>query len=177
MVCLSCMQRKSSAASKKDAKKDIANIYMSYIWARPTWDFFHSFAAKIDDEFYRSNQVSCLSLIVKVCQVLPCPQCQEHAAKFFTRTRLTQTKTKEQLINLMLAFNNDVNRRTGKPLMTLADLKKYETAHFINMTKQFIYIFSQYKGTLGGGFSDTLGRRNMISMVTKWVNTNYTHFQ
>jgi len=88
-----------------------------------------------------------------------------------------QTKTKAQLINLLLAFHNDVNRRTGKALMTLADLKKYENSHFINMTKQFIYIFSQYKGTLGGGLSDTMGRRAMITQVTNWVNANYLNFQ
>ena len=178
MVCLSCMQKKSGGgASKKSAKKDIANIYMSYIWAKPTWDFFHSFAAKVSEAFYSKNQVSSLKLIVIICKVLPCPHCQEHAANFFTRQRLMQTKTKSQLINLLLAFHNDVNRRTGKALMTLADLKKYENSHFINMTKQFIYIFSQYKGTLGGGLSDTRGRRVMIAQVTSWVNTHYTHFQ
>ena len=177
MVCLSCMQKKSSSRAKTSSKKDIANIYMSYIWASPTWDLFHSFAAKISEEFYSKNSGSCLNLIVKICQVLPCPHCQEHAAKFFTRARLAQTKTKTQLINLLLAFHNDVNRRTGKKLLTLADLKKYENAHFINITKQFIYIFSQYKGTLGGGLSDTMGRRAMITMVTNWINTNHMYFK
>ena len=65
----------------------------------------------------------------------------------------------------------------GRSLLTLADLKKYESAHFINITKQFIYIFSQYKGTLGGGLSDTMGRRAMITMVTNWVNTNHMYFK
>jgi len=171
------MQKKSGGVSKKSAKKDIANIYISYIWAKPTWDFFHSFAAKISEEFYSKNQSSSLNLIVSICKVLPCPHCQEHAAKFFTKQRLVQTKTKAQLINLLLAFHNDVNRRTGKALMTLADLKKYENSHFINMRKQFIYIFSKYKGTLGGGLSDTMGRRAMITQVTNWVNANYLNFQ
>lgn len=177
MVCLSCMQKKSSGRAKISSKKDIANIYMSYIWAKPTWDFFHSLAAKIDDEFYKKNRSSSLNLVVKVCNVLPCPYCQEHAAKFFTGARLARANTKQQFIQLILAFHNDVNRRTGKKLLTLADLKKYESAHFINMTKQFIYIFSQYKGTLGGGLSDTSGRRAMIALVTNWVNANYMHFK
>jgi len=172
------MQKKSSGGiSKRSAKKDIANIYMSYIWGRPTWDFFHCFAAKINEEFYSKNQQSCLTLITNICRVLPCPYCRDHAAKFLTRARLIRTKTKTQLIQLMLDFHNDVNRRTNKPQMTLVDLKKYETGHFINITKQFIYIFSQYKGTLGGGLSDTMGRRAMITQVTNWVNTHYTHFQ
>jgi len=171
------MQKKSSGRAKTSSKKDIANIYMSYIWARPTWDFFHSFAAKIDDNFYKKNRGSCLNLVVKICMVLPCPYCRVHAAKFFTAARLTRANTKQRLIQLLLAFHNDVNRRTGKKLLTLADLKKYERSHFINMTKQFIYIFSQYKGTLGGGISDTRGRQAMITQVTKWVNTNYVHFK
>jgi len=63
------MQKKSGGVSKKSAKKDIANIYMSYIWAKPTWDFFHSFAAKISEEFYSKNQSSSLNLIVSICKV------------------------------------------------------------------------------------------------------------
>ena len=176
MVCLSCMQKKTSSSSTRSMKKDIAYLYMSYIWAVPTWDFFHSFATKIDSEFYSKNQRACLNLIVQICSVLPCPHCQEHAAAFFNSGRLRNTKTKEQLIQLLLGFNNDVNRRTGKPSLTLAHLQKYTNAHFINMTKQFLFIISQYKGTLGGGLSDSMGRKHMVAAVRKWVNTNYMHF-
>ena len=177
MVCLSCMQKKTSSSSTRSQKKDIAYLYMSYIWATPTWDFFHSFATKINPEFYSNNQRACLDIIVQICHVLPCPHCQQHARAFFNINRIRNTKTKDQLAQLLLDFHNDVNRRTGKSVLTLAQLQKYKNAHFINITKQFLFIFSRYKGTLGAGLSDSMGRKKMIDAVRNWVNTNHMHFK
>ena len=82
MVCLSCAQKSTRTKSHTGSKKDISYYYMSYIWANPTWDFLHSFTAKIDPEFYSSNRDACLTIIKRVCGVLPCPYCQKHANRF-----------------------------------------------------------------------------------------------
>ena len=48
-------------------------------WAPPTWFFFHSFAMKINENFYQHNQNECLGIIIYICQNLPCPKCLKHA--------------------------------------------------------------------------------------------------
>ena len=55
MVCLSCMQKKTRSRMPP-RKKDVGNYYMSYKWAIPTWNFFHSFASKINADFYAANR-------------------------------------------------------------------------------------------------------------------------
>ena len=83
MVCLSCMKNKTRTKGVTFSKKDIAYYNMSYKWSMPTWQFFHSFSTKIQEEFYKSHISECLSLIKEICGVLPCPYCQSHANDFF----------------------------------------------------------------------------------------------
>ncbi len=177
MVCMSCMKKKTSTRGVTFSKKDIAYYNMSYKWSEPTWQFFHSFAAKIQEEFYKSHVAECLILIKEICGVLPCPYCQSHANNFFKNINPNNISTKDTFKLLLLNFHNDVNKKTNKPLITLNDLKVYENSNFINISKNFISIFGSYNGNkLGGGFMDSLGRKKTLNKLINWINTYYTFF-
>lgn len=176
MVCLACMQKKTRTSSHPATKKDIGYFYMSYKWAVPTWDFLHSFAAKVNDGFYASNRVQIVQFIIDICMVLPCPTCQQHAKVFFRGVRPQNIRTKDHLIQLLLDFHNDVQRRTGKPQLTLADLTKYKNSVFIKIAHNFVTVFGSYKGALGGGFVDTKTRKNVLSRLVVWINSYRQHF-
>ena len=176
MVCLSCMQKKTRTASHPSTKKDLGYLYMSYRWAVPTWDFLHSFAAKINEDFYMSNKSGVIELIKNIIIVLPCPTCQQHAKDFFKNINVSSVSTKNDLIQLLLKFHNDVQKRTGKSQLTLASLEKYKYSVFPRMAQNFITIFGSYKGALGSGFIDSQSRKKMLSNLTSWINTHYRNF-
>ena len=180
MVCLSCKGSTQSGAARKkrlNNKKDFyLNNNMNYKWAPPTWDFFHSFTAKINEDFYKSHALECLNLIKAICRVLPCPYCQQHAADFFRNIKHHDYPTKENFRQLLLNFHNDVNRRTNKASLTRADLRKYDYSVFIKITQRFLHVLTSYRGALGGAFSDTRARDAMKNHIVAWVNINYRYF-
>ena len=173
MVCLSCMQKKSGRISKK---KDINSNYMSYKWAIPTWDFFHSFAEKINPNFYIKQRTACIKIVTDLGRTLPCQQCQTHANAFLTSRRLKAATTKQKFIQLLLDFHNDVNKRTGKPLLTLANLNKYKNSNYINITRVFLAVFSSYKSTMHGGISERRARMHALYYIRQWINAHHKNF-
>lgn len=178
MVCSSCskLSQTPRRAARPPAKKDFFGNSMSYKWADPTWHFFHSLAGKINEEFYKAHTLEIFNMIRNICRVLPCPDCQRHAGAFFKNIRYTNYPTKESFRQLLLAFHNDVNRRTNKPALPRSYLDKYDMSNFIEITKYFLNTIKTYRSALGGGFSDTQARDAMRSNVTAWVNKYYMYF-
>ena len=70
-------------------------------WAPQTWNFFHTFAAKISDTFYQQNKEQCLQIIKLTCQSLPCPECTKHAIQFMNTVNSKNVKNKEELIEML----------------------------------------------------------------------------
>ena len=184
MVCKSCgslsgKATRTKTTSKSTRRSNANNFFgnnMSYKWAIPTWHFFHSFAAKIHESFYASHRLDSLNLIRNICRSLPCPHCQQHANAFFKNLRAADYPTKESFRQLLLEFNNDVNRRTKKPLLTRNDLNKYDNSIFFKITELFLQTLNTYRGTMGGGLPDTQSRRAMIHYVKNWVNRYHLYF-
>ena len=112
------------------SKKDVGYYYMSYIWANPTWDFLHSFAARVNEDFYVRHKSEILSLIKSLAAVLPCPECQTHAMRFFSQVKIAHIPTKDTLRQLILRFHNEVNVKTRKQTLSLEDIEKYKNKPF-----------------------------------------------
>ena len=185
MVCASCAAKAKSrsstprlntASSTIMAGKNFWGNTMSYKWAEPTWHFFHSLAGKVHEDFYIGNAQQIFSLVMNINRALPCPDCQRHAGEFFKNIRYTDYPTKESFRNLLLSFHNDVNRRTGKPILPRSYLDKYDFSNFLAITQLFLNAMTGYRSHMGGGFSDTRRRDTMISNVRGWVNRYYMYF-
>ena len=185
MVCASCASKVKSHSVRsgrggntwtKNSKKDFWGNSMSYKWADPTWHFYHSFAGKINEDFYRGHVHEIFSMIRNINMALPCPDCQKHAAAFFNNVRYTNYPTKESFRQLLLGFHNDVNRRTGKAAFPRSYLDKYDFSNFLIITQLFINTMKGYRSHLGGGFSDTRRRDIMVKNVRDWVNKYYMYF-
>ena len=98
-----------------------------YRWAPPTWIFFHTFAAKVNKQFFEANRGQCLSIIKMACSCLPCPECTGHATTFMKTVNGNNVKTKEDLINMLFTFHNTVNKRLGKSQFTKESLVMYNS--------------------------------------------------
>lgn len=149
-----------------------------YRWAPPTWIFFHTFAAKVNKQFFEANREQCLSIIKMSCYCLPCPECTRHAANFLTRVNQNTVKTKEDLILMLFDFHNSVNRRLGKAQFTKESLVMYNNYRIDIALVNFISGYSSKYGSIMSGIISTLGKRQSIARaIQTWMKNNWSHFQ
>lgn len=149
-----------------------------YRWAPPTWIFFHTFAAKVNKQFFEANREQCLSIIKMSCYCLPCPECTRHAAHFLTRVNQNTVKTKEDLILMLFDFHNSVNRRLGKAQFTKESLVMYNNYRIDIALVNFISGYSSKYGSIMSGIISTLGKRQSIARaIQTWMKNNWNNFQ
>ena len=58
---------------------------MSKSWANPTWFFFHTLIEKIHPNHYLVIKEEVMAYIKKICSMLPCPDCAQHATHYMTQ--------------------------------------------------------------------------------------------
>tara|TARA_Y100000310_G_scaffold277838_1_gene295891 strand:- start:240 stop:692 length:453 start_codon:yes stop_codon:yes gene_type:complete len=147
---------------------------MSRLWATPTWYFFHTFAEKIQGNFYRANSWKCFSIIKHVCHNLPCGYCRSHAVRWVSSIHPRDVSTREDLKFVLFTFHNDVNRRLGKRIFKYDELKIYRRA---NTRKLFQYFFQQFNRTYMSGRDFSGWRRNTATnKVQSFLNRNRRWF-
>ena len=128
-------------------------------WAHPTWTFLHTFAAKIDKDFYEQNAPQCLSLIINICTCLPCAECTKHATKFMRKVSVKNIKTKNDLESMLFYFHNSVNQRTYKKKETKQILEQYKSKDFAETINLFTKVYSARYGSIVPGNISNLGKR------------------
>ena len=108
---------------------------MSKSWANPTWFFFHTLIEKIHPNHYLLIKDEVMAHIKKICTMLPCPDCAQHATHFMStvRTPLTQEDCKKMLFY----FHNTVNINLKKPSYNYDDLSMYQRVNLVVCYKLF----------------------------------------
>jgi len=146
---------------------------MAKAWGTPTWFFFHSFLHHINPQVYIDNRDQIKMFITCICNSLPCPDCTEHAKKYLKQhMNNAALKDKESCKIFLYTFHNSVNARLGKAKFT--DFSMYENSNF---NKIFSYFKDKYtrNTTLTTGFSDSMQRRNIVTLIEKFLNNTWTH--
>ncbi len=147
-------------------------------WAPQTWNFFHTFAAKINDTFYQQNKEQCLQIIKLTCQSLPCPECTKHATQFMNTVNSKNVKNKEELIEMLYTFHNIVNIRLGKHPADRKVLQNYNFVRFDIVYLNFINGYQSRYGSIMSGRISTLGkRRSTAKAIEKWMRNQWKYFQ
>ena len=147
-------------------------------WSIPTWIFFHTFAAKINEKFYIKNRKMVLFIIKIICRNLPCSECSKHASIFMENVNIHNVKTKQDFIKMLWTFHNSVNKRTGKKTFKEENLGKYNNFRMDYAFINFINNYSTRFGFLTGGVMTNLfTRRNISKNLTNWMRTNWKYFQ
>ena len=114
------------------------------VWGNATWYLFHTLAYKLKPEF--SSEVSTIFNHIKsICNNLPCPDCQSHATQFLAQVNVPVIiSSKENLINFLHAFHNNVNKRIGnREFSKIEHDKVYSRAITNNVIKHFLSIMDQ----------------------------------
>jgi hypothetical protein len=149
---------------------------MTKEWGPPTWMFFHSFAEKINEEFYRKNASYILDMIKQICNCLPCPTCQTHATQYMSKIRVHHVLTKEQFKNMLWTFHNTVNIRLQKRTFTKKELTMYKRANFPLILNHFRYQMTR-NWTLNRSFNEQLFRIRIVSHINNFILKNRNQFQ
>jgi len=144
-------------------------------WGPPTWTLFHTIAEKMNEEAFPVLMPQFIFFLKRICSVLPCPECSQHATQFWKNINVAGIKTKTDLKNMLFLFHNIVNKRKGKPLFindSINDL--YKDQNIINVFNQFVAVY-QTKGNMQL-LADSFQRKLLLVPFKQWVMSNIQHF-
>lgn len=87
-------------------------------WGPAMWDVLYATAFAYPDNPTPAEQAAARDFFHSLQLILPCTHCRDHFAAFLRR-RPVGTASSADLTAWVLALNNDVNGRTGKPPVSL----------------------------------------------------------
>uniref|UniRef100_A0A6C0B7W1 thiol oxidase n=1 Tax=viral metagenome TaxID=1070528 RepID=A0A6C0B7W1_9ZZZZ len=142
---------------------------MSKSWANPTWYFFHTLIEKIHPNHYLVVKEELMAHIKKICVMLPCPHCAEHATQFMRKVKTPFSKY--DCKQMMFLFHNEVNLRIKKPLYSLEVLTMYEQVNLAVCYQLFREQFVK-KTNNPKMFLDSMTRTRYIQDLDVWLQKN-----
>lgn len=96
-------------------------------WGNPTWLFLHTLVSKIKPDNFSNIKKYIQDIIIKLSTNLPCPECSNHSSQFLKNVKFENVQSKEDFIEILYVFHNDVNKRLNKELFPKENLKNYES--------------------------------------------------
>ena len=113
------------------------------------------------------------SFICRICNLLPCPECQKHAKNYLQKQKIN-LKSKTDVREFMHKFHNAVNKykKVEEPSIEILDQYKY-----VNLAKAYNNFASVY--TSSGNirlFADNMQRSMLLRDFRTWLLTNKEYF-
>ena len=96
-------------------------------WGNPTWIFLHTFVSKINKNNFNENKNDMVDIIISICSNLPCPECSNHAIEFLNTVHFKNVTKKEDLIEILYVFHNQINKNLNKPEFDEEKLEIYNS--------------------------------------------------
>jgi len=114
------------------------------IWGNVTWHLFHTLAYRLKDE-YKNEIPNLYNIILEICHNLPCPECKQHAISYFKKINKSYViSSKENLINFLWKFHNDVNIRLRKSIFSKEQHNElYSKVSVYKIVMNFINIMNE----------------------------------
>ena len=145
------------------------------VWGPATWAMLHCLVLKIKDD--ANNMTQLKSLISSICDNLPCPDCQAHATQFLAQVNVPLIiSSKENLINFLHAFHNNVNKRIGhREFSKIEHDNVYSRANTLNIIKYFLSIMDQniHNEKL---MMLSFHRKRSVKIITEYFDKNIHKF-
>ena len=117
------------------------------VWGPCVWYLFHTMSYHIKDTNaieFEKTKTEFVKFAFRIATNLPCPECSQHATQYVSRINPASIKTKEQLKDVFIDFQNAVNRRKGKPVFTREEAyAKYKTANVRLVIEYFFQIYGK----------------------------------
>jgi hypothetical protein len=139
------------------------------VWGPAVWTLFHTLIEKMNPYAYPHVIDSMFGIIVRICKVLPCPECSADASIFLAKIKLNDYKTKDDFKNMLYLFHNWVNAKKRKPLYNYSDLKRYSGLNLILVINNFIAKYNT-KGNIKL-LAESFQRGFVIKDLNAWFKT------
>lgn len=143
-------------------------------WGPPTWLFLHTIAEKVKDESFPIIGRQIILNIIQICNLLPCPECAQHAREFWSNVTISNVSTKTDLKNLLCFFHNTVNKRRKVPGFKYENLDFYSKKSLIQSFNFFTQNFNT-KGNMNL-ITDSFHRDRLLIGLKHWLMLNINHF-
>lgn len=144
------------------------------VWGPAVWTLFHTLVEHLNDNAYPHVVQSLYQMFVRICQVLPCPDCSRDASQFLAKIRVSDYKTKDEFKTMMYLFHNWVNAKKRKPLYNYSDLGKYSSFSLQVVIQDFINKYHT-RGNMKL-LSDSFQRQLVIREFIDWFKQNARAF-
>jgi hypothetical protein len=138
-------------------------------WGPPTWTLFHVVAAKVNDE---SVVEPLVAHIRNLCSHLPCRECSKHATDFWKR--VPRPTNKQELVDVLYNFHNNVNRNKKKPSYEYEKVVEYSKISLIDSFNKFVNVYHT-KGDMNQ-MTETFQRGIAVVQFRKFIIANITKF-
>ena len=83
-------------------------------WGHDVWIFLHTLVSKINKDVFNDHKKTIIEFIFKICTNLPCPECSKHSSEFLKTVHFNNVTKKDDLIEILFVFHNQVNINTKK---------------------------------------------------------------
>jgi hypothetical protein len=139
------------------------------IWGPPVWRLFHTMAAQINDERLIPT---IMGHIKRICAYLPCPDCSKHATDFWSRVK--SPTTKQEMIDILYNFHNQVNYIKRKPPHNYDKIDDYGKINLVYAFNDFIRVYNT-KGNMNQ-LTESFQREIIIKNFKLFMVTNIRKF-
>jgi hypothetical protein len=143
-------------------------------WGPPTWIFMHTLAEKIKEEQFSTIGPQIIANIMQICFNLPCPDCADHSKVFWSKVKISNIKSKSDLINLLYVFHNCINKRKNYGPFKYDNLNVYKSQSLVHTFNRFAQNFNT-KGNMKL-LTESFHRGRLLTSLKGWLMTNITNF-
>mgnify|MGYP003334023275 FL=1 len=140
------------------------------LWGYYTWLLFHTLAEKRKESEFEHERANLLYFIKKICSVLPCPDCSDHAMHLLKHYDYNYIKTKKDFQLFLFEFHNIVNKRKRLKVETSEVLNVYKKA----LLYKIITVWDEY--FVVKGFNSKIITNNIQRNVIKKQFIKYIQF-
>lgn len=98
------------------------------LWGGNLWNFIHYLTFAYSETPSKSDMENMKTFFELLKKILPCEKCRYHYSQNLTKKPLTDEilKSRYRFIEWAVDIHNEVNKMTGKPIMTVDDaIQKY----------------------------------------------------
>jgi hypothetical protein len=107
-------------------------------WGPSAWNFLHAVAYSYKDNPSDADKEAMYMFIVSFSKVIPCKICRDEFTEYIEKNVTRDSKifdSKKNMIEFMHITHNNVNKRLGKPLVSMEKsnymyLYEYDTTKF-----------------------------------------------
>ena len=116
------------------------------VWGPATWSMLHCLVLKIKDDANNIEQLK--TLIISICDNLPCPYCAAHAKSIIQKSNFNKIQDILSLRVFIFQLHNIVNDKLKKPQMDYSShLDKYKNYNLVDVINTFIKAYNNNSGT------------------------------